>query len=799
MKPLQRTFGWAACLAIAYASAMADIHYVDISNPSPLAPYTSEDTAANDIQSAVDAAVDGDTVLVADGTYNITSKIDVMKSVTVKSLHGVEHVVVDAGGHCRAFTLSSSTGRIVLDGLTITGGNADHSVPRGGGIYAYGTSDILITNCIVQNNSAPRNGGGLSIFAGTGESITASVQDCVIRNNSAGYGGGGVQFGTYGTSHFSINNCSVEENVSSGNGGGIYTVVHDSTGGSVTIENCNIAENISYGWGGGIWCGAPGGSADITRCIIQNNYAEKLGGGIRCRSNVLLSDSLITQNRAGERAGGIQGGDDENSFILNCTVVGNDAPFGGGISRTAAFNSIIYGNSADDHADITPNCTAVASCSPSLTNVISGNISAEPQFVNAAAGDYRLLVNSPCIDAGTNGFVLSSSDLEGNARIADGNRDGIDLVDMGAHERVLAEAQLVEGEAWNGAKYLLAVPDDWNGDLAVYAHGYLDAPLPLMIPFEQDQSGELRELLLADGYAVACSSYSKNGFAVLEGTIDTLCLNYYFHKAFGKPERTFLVGHSLGGLVCVRLAEALPGHYDGVLTISGMVGGSQVEVDYMTHVRILFEMQYPGLLPGSIDHVPPGTDLMGEVIYPIISTLSTNGNGAFAVTQIDQAPLAWETGEELVTSFVYALAFWYRGFDDMAERTGTTCFFDNADTVYTSSSPYLPQEHVDLINQYAPRFGSSRRADWYFRRNYEPTGRLRIPMLGIQNSRDPVVPASIHQARYAEKVARWRCSENLVQRTVDRFGHTENFTADEVVGAFEELVEWADTGIKPTP
>ena len=71
-------------------------------------------------------------------------------------------------------------------------------------------------------------------------------------------------------------------------------------------------------------------------------------------------------------------------------------------------------------------------------------------------------------------------------------------------------------------------------------------------------------------------------------------------------------------------------------------------------------------------------------------------------------------------------------------------------------------------------------------------------MLGLHNSRDPVVPV-FHQAVYAGKVAKRGQSENLIQRQFNRHGHTENFTVEEVFGAFEELLEWVDTGVAPTP
>jgi hypothetical protein len=384
-------------------TALSDTHYVDINNVSPTVPYTNWLSAATNIQDAVDAAEDGDTILIADGTYKITSKINVMKSVTISSISGAEHVIVDASGNCRVFTLSSDSGEITLDGLTLTGGYANHAVKLGGAIFAYGNSDIFIANCIVENNGSPGSAGGININANAGKHITAAVTNCLIRSNQAVNKGGGIGINIGGSCQISIYDCTIEGN---------------------TAQN-----------GGGVFCNAPNGWIDVSRCIIVSNTAVQAGGGIRCQRNVLLSDSLITGNQAGQRGGGEHGGmADVDSYILNCTIVDNEAPVGGGVSRATLFNCIVYGNHAATYPNITPDSIVALSCSPNLDEGVNGNLITDPQFIDPANSDYRLLASSPCIDAGTNAFVLSDVDLGWNPRILDGDLDGTATVDMGTYE-----------------------------------------------------------------------------------------------------------------------------------------------------------------------------------------------------------------------------------------------------------------------------------------------------------------------------------------------------------------------------
>jgi hypothetical protein len=103
----------------------------------------------------------------------------------------------------------------------------------------------------------------------------------------------------------------------------------------------------------------------------------------------------------------------------------------GGAPYSTLFNCILYYNSGGNYNEATGlhySCTT-----PIPTNGV-GNIDADPLFVNAAAGDYRLRPDSPCIDAGTNLSSLIQTDITGEVRPWDGNKDGVAAFDIGAYE-----------------------------------------------------------------------------------------------------------------------------------------------------------------------------------------------------------------------------------------------------------------------------------------------------------------------------------------------------------------------------
>lgn len=373
------------------------------------------------IQGAIDAAVDGDTVLVSDGAYleNIDFK---GKGITVKSVNGAKTTTIDGSKVDYVVKFTTNEGLTsILDGFTITNGFP-------GGINIGGSSPK------VQNSTITGNTGcsGIGINVGGAAPI---IQNNIISNN--------VQVGCSG-----------------GVGGGGIEVIGASNGAQI-IGNTITGNNSGSGArGGGIGLWTPG-PVLIRGNFISGNTASDGGGigGANDTSGVLIIENVITGNTALGTGGGIEI-DNTVFLILNNTIAGNDAPGGGSAFFGAFFtltgpmtfsNNLIIGKAGQSALG----CRAFDTVNPpmfSFNDVFSpggpsygsicidqtgknGNISVDPLFVNSATSDFHLNAGSAAIDAGSNAAAsLPAQDIAGNDRILDGNGDCIATVDMGAYE-----------------------------------------------------------------------------------------------------------------------------------------------------------------------------------------------------------------------------------------------------------------------------------------------------------------------------------------------------------------------------
>lgn len=292
------------------------IRYVNIANPTPVAPYTNWLTAATNIQDAVDVAAAGDVVLVSNGVYM-------------------------TGG--RAASGSLLTNRVVID-------------------------KVITVRSV--------NGPAFTAIRGAGPDGDAAVR-CVWMTHGASLAG--------------------------------FTLTNGATRTS--------GDTITERGGGGLWAAST--STRISGCILAGNSAAANGGGVQGGT---LDNCLLTGNSAGFSGGGAR-----SAVLNNCTVTGNSAIEGGGGSSATLNNSIVYFNSgtiSNNYIGSTINYT----CTTPLPSGGTGNITNDPQFVNAAAGNVRVGLGSPCINRGHNSLASGATDLDGNPRIA------FSVVDMGAYE-----------------------------------------------------------------------------------------------------------------------------------------------------------------------------------------------------------------------------------------------------------------------------------------------------------------------------------------------------------------------------
>ena len=351
---------------------------------------------------------------------------------------------------------------------------------------------------------------------------------------------------------------------------------------------------------------------------------------------------------------------------------------------------------------------------------------------------------------------------------------------------------IVDGSTGPGSVYRLIRPPNWNGILLLYAHGYVSPAAPVGI---SPDAQLVASLVVPQGFAVAISSFSENGWVVKDGTQRTHQLLGLFTSKFGKPARVYVAGASMGGLIAISLAETWPSEFAGLMPACAVAGGLTRQYDYLLNVRVLFDVFYPGVLPWSPIDVPSGLDPVQDIINPAVVAMTANPLGAAAIASVAQTPVPFANGTELVGSITTALVS-SASYPQILELTHGQAYFDNSATQYTGA---LPQATLAFINASVQRFSGSPAGQNLLALNYTPTGDLRMPALTLSTFRDPVIPG-FHRVIYGQQVAAQGNANLLVQRnvagTAGGYGHC-TFTPQELTQAFFDLVLWGELGVKP--
>jgi pimeloyl-ACP methyl ester carboxylesterase len=378
-------------------------------------------------------------------------------------------------------------------------------------------------------------------------------------------------------------------------------------------------------------------------------------------------------------------------------------------------------------------------------------------------------------------------------------------------------AQIVEGTTGPGSLYAIYVPSNWNGDVIYFLHGILPPAAPVALPDDPtdwDSFTLVRDQFGALGFAVAYSTYSENGLAFKDAAQRTHQLRGLVASVLqGPPERSFIVGYSLGTAPAMQLIEAYPKQYDGALLACGMLAGTPTQLQFIGHVRALFDFYYPGVLPGDANNIPEGfTPSLAQVTAIVQQAVIADPTGLFAIASTSQAPLNYFPGNvtvagasqsSLVQSLIVALYYQIIGTRDVTERAHGHAVFDNSATTYTLGTPVVPAltafltAKIAAANAGIERFTSPPDAQNFLEKYYVPTGDLEIPVITVHNRWDYLVPY-FHEAAFQQIVQAAGASDLLLQRTVNDYGHCANTPfRTTVVQSVLDLVGWVTTGTKP--
>jgi hypothetical protein len=350
----------------------------------------------------------------------------------------------------------------------------------------------------------------------------------------------------------------------------------------------------------------------------------------------------------------------------------------------------------------------------------------------------------------------------------------------------------------SGAYLLAAMPENWNGNLLVFAHGGPAVVPPTATTSNNDLAKYSIALKL--GYGWVASTYRREGYGIANAAEDTEHARAFFVANFGKPKRTIMHGASWGGLVGSKLVETYGTNFDGAFFNSGFVAGAPVGYEFRADLRAVYqyycknlphpnELQYPlwmGLPADAkmtLREIQVLVDECTGVMKPVAGRSEQQKQNLKNILDVMRFP------EALLVRHMQAATFLLR---EIGERTtGGKSAFSNAGVRYRGSSD------DEALNAGVARFDADPAALAALRADGEAKGELPIPILSIHSINDPQVAVEV-QSAYRDTVRNAGKADLLVQAYTDERGHTAQ-SAPELAAGIESLMQWVDKGVKPTP
>jgi pimeloyl-ACP methyl ester carboxylesterase len=383
-----------------------------------------------------------------------------------------------------------------------------------------------------------------------------------------------------------------------------------------------------------------------------------------------------------------------------------------------------------------------------------------------------------------------------------------------------AATKTVTGTLRDGATYKIEVPDNWNGTLFLYSHGYV-------VPGSANPATDVGDpvtggWLLSHGFALAGSSYSTTGWAIQQALPDQIGTLNVFDKAFGHPARTIAWGHSLGGIITAGLIQRYPRRFTAALPMCGVLSGGVATWNTALDAEFAFQQLIdPSGGLQLVNITDPAANLgkaetavqaaqgtaAGRARLALVAALGDTpgwftpltpepGRTDFAAQEANQ--FAWDAQVTFPFVFDFRAELEGRAGGNPSWNTGVNYVRDlrrSADrrevrALYRAAGLNLRADLATL--DHATRISAKPSAVRYLAHNITFDGRLSMPVLSMHTIGDGLVVPENEQA-YRSVVRRAGDSRLLRQIFVHRAGHCA-FTPAETVTAVQTLLNRLATG-----
>jgi len=328
-----------------------------------------------------------------------------------------------------------------------------------------------------------------------------------------------------------------------------------------------------------------------------------------------------------------------------------------------------------------------------------------------------------------------------------------------------------------GSVYQIEVPDNWNGRLLLFMHGYGE-----LAPEERVSAPNIRTYLVLHGYAWGASSFSSTSLIPGRSADETAALWDYFTQTYGRPTWTYVTGQSMGGAASHIAAERYPDRFDGALALCGAAGvtpGLAGTADFVAAAAYV-----AGVTQTEFDASTDVAALVRDRILPALEDSGTHEQWEDIMIDLTGGPRAFDRAgfhEEEETN-------WRRG--QLAVATGLA---SNTETAYRLGP--LSSVTSEEFNSAVIRLPANEDLLRSFTEGQDVTGDLQMPLLTLHTTGDGQVP--IEQARILQRrVDAAGKGDLLVQRVFRDPGHC-GFTSAEWAASLEALVGWVERGERP--